>query len=91
MILLLFMSKNEYIFEEILEEKLKEKSENLNQEEKSLFQYAMLYGVNKSNIKIAQKIKVEGKLGNFNNYFIENNYKRDENEKENAIDLIKNY
>ena len=41
----------------------------------------MLYGVNKSNIKIAQKIKVEGKLGNFNNYFIENNYKRDENEK----------
>ena len=62
MILLLFMSKNEYIFEEILEEKLKEKSENLNQEEKSLFQYAMLYGVNKSNIKIAQKIKVEGKL-----------------------------
>ena len=49
----------------------------------------MLYGVNKSNIKIAQKIKVEGKLGNFNNYFIKNNYKRDEKEKENAIDLIK--
>ena len=61
MILLLFMSKNEYIFEEILEEKLKEKSENLNQEEKSLFQYAISYGTNKS--------------------IIENNYKRDENEK----------
>ena len=88
-ILLLFMVKNEDIFENILKEKLKEKLENLNQEEKSLFQYAMLYGVNKSNIKIAQKIKVEGKLGNFNNYFIENNYKRDENEKKNAIDLIK--
>ena len=28
-------------------------------------------------------------MGNFNNYFIENNYKRDENEKKNAIDLIK--
>ena len=30
---------------------------------------------------MSQKIKFKGKLGYFNNYFIENNYKRDENEK----------
>ena len=88
-ILLLFMVKNEDIFENILKEKLKEKLENIDQEEKSLFQYAILYGTSNSKIKMAQKIKFEGKLGYFNNYFIENNYKRDENEKENAIDLIK--
>ena len=56
-ILLLFMVKNEDIFENILKEKLKEKLENIVQEEKSLFQYAILYGTSNSKIKMAQKIK----------------------------------
>ena len=84
-ILFFFMTKNKYVFEETQKEKL----ENIEQEEKSIFQYSILYGINNVKIKIAQKLKFSGNFGNFNNYFIENEYKRDEKEKTNAIDLIK--
>ena len=86
-ILLFFMSKNKNIFEDMLKQK---PDINLEcQEEKSLFQYSILYGINISKIKQAEKLKYRGNFHYYDKYFIDNNYNRDKNEKANAVDLIK--
>ena len=59
------------------------------QEEKSLFQYSILYGINMSKIKQEEKLKYGGNFHYYDKYFIDNNYNRDKNEKANAADLIK--
>lgn len=82
-ILLFFMSKSESIFDKVLGKN----TEIIDQEEKSLFQYSTLYGVNKSKIKIEQKIRFSNFY--FNPFFINSEYQRDKKEKENAINLIK--
>ena len=87
-ILLFFMSKNNKIFENILKQKLDMNLE-ICQEEKSLFQYSILYGINISKIKKVEKLKYGVNFHYYNKYFIDNNYDRDKNEKVNAIDLIK--
>ena len=86
-ILLFFMSKNKNIFEDMLKQK---PDINLEcQEEKSLFQYSILYGINISKIKQTEKLKYGGNFHYYDKYFIDNNYNRDKNEKANAADLIK--
>ena len=60
-----------------------------NCEEKSLFQYSKLYGSNISKIKIEKKIQFNKELDIFRPNVINKNYKREEIEKKNTIDLIK--
>ena len=79
-ILLQFITKDGDIFS----------SDRKSCEEKSLFQYSKLYGSNKREIKIEKKIQFYKKLDNYQPNLINYNYKREEKEKENIINLINN-
>ena len=79
-LLLQFISKNKNIF-------LKN---GKNCEESSLFQYSKLYGSDKRKIQKYKKIQFNGQLDFFQPDFISSNYHREEEEKVNIINLIKN-